>query len=619
VKRAILSVVVLAVALVLQLTVVNRLSLPGGGAPDLVLLAVVALGLAATPATAAITGFVAGLCLDIAPPGSYLVGEYALVFCLVGYFCGRLRSVLNGMVLPTVAAAMAAAAAGEALIALLGRAVSDPQVSWAAVREVLPSSVVYDAVVTPFLLYLVMRAVGWADSLWTDTADGQQADRATLLARSLGGSATRPGGALPGATALGGAGLLGGAGWLAGPVPSRGSRRGRSRGGAHIPRTPRLREAAARSGDGWVGGGPRPRLTASAGLGAGRPAVARRGRPPRFRPGAGTPGSAVARPPRALPRTTVSLKMGAGRRRDGSLVRTLGMGAAGLAGSTVRSRAGSGPPGSAFRGRRPAGGGAAAAAGRAGALTRGPSASSPKFRSQTRLPGGSSSGTAFRAGVPRARTSRKVNLRLGGARRHDGVIGGSALQANGRAVRGSALRGSALRVGRSGLPGSALRGSALRGSALRGSGSLMPGSALRGNGSGLPGSALRGNGSGLRAGRGALPGSAFGGRMSGAHRGAGIRPVSLRLGSGRRGDGVVGGLSGSRPRLGGQRQAAPRFRSGPAIGGHVMLGKRNRLRAGKQARFGIGRRSLLAAWTGGRLGGRSTVWRIGSKRTGGFR
>jgi rod shape-determining protein MreD len=663
VKRAVLSVVVLAVALVLQLTVVNRLPLPGAGAPDLVLLAVVALGLAARPATAAVTGFAAGLCLDIAPPGSYLIGEYALVFCLVGYFCGRLRGPLNNMVLPTIAAAMAAAAAGEGLIALLGRAVSDPQVTWAAVRQVLPSSIVYDVLVTPFLLYLVMRALRWADGLWAAAGDGRQADGAELLARSLGGSATRPGGALPGATALGGAGLLGGAGWLAGPVPSRGSRGGRSRGGVHTPRTPRLREAAARSGDGWVGGGPRARLTAPTGLGAGRPAVARRGRPPRLRPGAGTPGSALARPSRTLPRTTVNLRMGAGRRGDGNLVRALGMGAAGLADGVVRSRAGSGPPGSAFRGRR-AGGGGPAAAGRAGALAHGPSGSGPKFRPETRLPGGSSSGAAFRAGLPRTLPSRKVNLRLGGTRRHDGVVGGSALRGSGSALRagalrgggsalrgnGNGLRGSALRGNGNGLRGSALRGNGnglrgngngLRGSALRRSGNGLRGSGnglrgsgngLRGSGSGLwgngnglrgsalRGSALRGSGSALRGNGNGLRGSALGGS---GHRAGGLRPVSLRLGSGRRGDGVVGGLSGGlsrgRARLGAQRKAAPRFRSGPAIVGHSVLGKRNRLRLGKQAKFGAGRRSFLAAWTGGRLGSRSTVWRIGSKRTGGFR
>ncbi len=550
------------------------------------LLAVVALGLCARPAAGAVTGFCAGLCLDIAPPGSYLIGEYALVFCLVGYFCGRVRGSLNHSALLTIAAAMAAAAAGEALVALIGLGVSDPQVSWAAVQQVLPTSIVYDVVLSPFLLYVVMRAARWADALGRDgVAGGQPADGSALLARSPAAGSALPGAAMAGATVLGGAGLLGGAGWLAGPVGSRGSRLPRGfRGSArvHTPRTPRLRQAAARAGDGWVGGAPRPGLSASAGLRAGRTAIpGRPGRPPRLRPGAGSPGSALARPPRALPRSTANLRIGAGRRRDGSLGRALGAGtgSAGLAGSALRGRGGSGPPGSAFRGRRPGAGLAVTAT--SGALSRRPSSRSPKFRAEPRLPGGSSSGAALRSGgsMPRMAPARRVSLRLGSARRHDGVLGGSAL-------RGGALRGGGLRGG--GLRGGGLRGGALRGGGLRG---------------------------------GALRGGALGGK---AHRGLGARPVSLRLGSGRRGDGALNGLSGhrgswSRPRLSPSRRAVPRFRSVPAIGGHSVLGKRSPLRTGRRARFTAGRSSFLAIWTGGRLGGRSTVWRIGSKRTGGFR
>ena len=37
-------------------------------------------------------GFCAGLALDVAPPATHLVGQYALVFCLVGYACGRVGS-----------------------------------------------------------------------------------------------------------------------------------------------------------------------------------------------------------------------------------------------------------------------------------------------------------------------------------------------------------------------------------------------------------------------------------------------------------------------------------------------------------------------------------------------
>jgi rod shape-determining protein MreD len=539
VRRAALSVVLLAIALTAQLTVVNRLSLPGAGAPDLVLLTVVALGMCSRPATAAVIGFCAGLCLDIAPPGSYLIGEYALVFCLVGYLCGRIRGLLNQSAMLTIAGAMAAAAAGEALFALLGKAISDPQVSWTTVQQVLPASIIYDVIVTPFLLYLVMRAVGWADALGREGAAGsQQADGASLLGRPLGAGGGLAGGALPGATVLGGAGLLGGAGWLAGPVGSRGSggpRPARGRGKVHTPRTPRLREAAARSGDGWVGGGPRPGLAASAGLRPARPPVAGRGRPPRLRPAAGTPGSALARPPRALPRSPANLRISAGRRRDGSLGRALGSGAAGVSGSSLRGRPGSGPPGSAFRGRRPAAGRPPAT--RPGAASRAGVYGAPRFRPDTRLPGGSSNDATLRsAALHRGMPGRRASLRLGAGRRHDGIVGGSALRA------------------------------------------------------------------------GALAG-----------RGLGARPVSLRLGSGRRGDGALGGLSGGRPPWARTRRAAPRFRSGPAVGGHSLLGKRTRLRAGKRARFGSGRSSFLATWTGGRLGGRSTVWRIGSRRTGGFR
>jgi len=59
--------VALFAAVVLQLTVVNRLPLPGGDAPDLVLLLVAAVGVVASPLIGAVTGFFGGLGLDVAP------------------------------------------------------------------------------------------------------------------------------------------------------------------------------------------------------------------------------------------------------------------------------------------------------------------------------------------------------------------------------------------------------------------------------------------------------------------------------------------------------------------------------------------------------------------------
>jgi len=627
VRRAILSAALLCVALMLQLTVVNRLPLPGSGAPNLVLLTVVALGLSGGPAAGAVTGFCAGLGLDIAPPGSYLIGQYALVFCLVGYLCGRLRGVLNRSALLTITVAMAIAAAGEALSAAFGLAVSNPQVTWPAVQQVLPSSVIYDAVLAPFVLYLVARAMRLADGLGRGiAAAGQPADGSALLARTQAAGGALPRGSLNGAAALGGAGLLGGAGWVSGPMGSRRSRgprapRSGNRAGAtpRVPRTPRLREAAARHGDGWLGSAPRTGLPAPPRMHPGRP-----GRTPRFRPGAGSPGSAVARPAPPLPRPEVNLRLGAaGRRYDRSVGRALSTGGralgaglgAGAGSAAWRGRARSGPPGSAFRARRPGAGGPAALArpGAVGrkALGRGAFSQSSRFRPDPRLRGGSARSEArLSGGTPGVRPSRRVSLRLGSARRYDGVLGGGVLGR--RAPRGGAL-------GSRGLRASALRGSGLAGGGLR-AGGLRAGGPRAGGlrAGGLRGSRLRAGGLRGRALRGGGLRGGAGGGVPGSGRGLAARPASLRLGSGRRGS-ALGGLQGRRrPRLGAARRAAPRFRSAVLADGYLTFGRRTRPRAGKRVRFTSGGSSFLATWTGGLLGGRPAARRIG-KRTGGLR
>jgi rod shape-determining protein MreD len=166
VKRKTLSVVTLAVALfaavVLQLTVVNRLPLPGGAVPDLVLLLVTAIAVATTPGVAAVTGFAGGLALDVAPPAAHYAGQYALVFCLAGYAASRVyRAITNTsgeqdrVVAFTVMAS--AAAAGEAGKAALGMLLSDPDVTTASVSHVLPGAILYDLVLAPLMFLLVAR------------------------------------------------------------------------------------------------------------------------------------------------------------------------------------------------------------------------------------------------------------------------------------------------------------------------------------------------------------------------------------------------------------------------------------------------------------------------------
>jgi rod shape-determining protein MreD len=158
--RALISFVVVAVTVVVQLTIVDRIAFPGGAGPDLVLLVVAALALAGGPLAGVLTGFAAGLALDVAPPGSHFTGQDALVFCLIGYLCGLLADQSSGdsaeqghTALFEIVVTAAGAVCGEALVALLGVMLSDPRVTWPAITHVLPAAVAYDVLLCPFVLY----------------------------------------------------------------------------------------------------------------------------------------------------------------------------------------------------------------------------------------------------------------------------------------------------------------------------------------------------------------------------------------------------------------------------------------------------------------------------------
>ena len=169
--RGLISFVAVGLAVIVQLTIVNRIAFPGGTGPDVVLLAVAALALAGGPLVGSLIGFWAGLALDVAPPGSHFVGQNALVFCLIGYLCGLAADVPNREGVPEqgqtalfeIVVIAVAAVCGEALAALLGVMLSDPRVTWSAIRHVLPVAVAYDVLLCPFVLYAaaaVLRLAG---------------------------------------------------------------------------------------------------------------------------------------------------------------------------------------------------------------------------------------------------------------------------------------------------------------------------------------------------------------------------------------------------------------------------------------------------------------------------
>ncbi|WP_336216451.1 rod shape-determining protein MreD [Nonomuraea sp. LPB2021202275-12-8] len=143
--------VVVVAALLVQLMLVNRLPLPAGGAPDLVLLAVVGVALVRGPVAGAVIGFGSGLLVDIVPPTAHVAGLYAFVFALVGYLAGRgAGGQVTTVVLCVLLAPLLAAAVGGLL--------SDPRVTIATLTEQVPVTIVYTLVVAPVVIWLTSRA-----------------------------------------------------------------------------------------------------------------------------------------------------------------------------------------------------------------------------------------------------------------------------------------------------------------------------------------------------------------------------------------------------------------------------------------------------------------------------
>jgi rod shape-determining protein MreD len=392
-RRALMSCVIVVVAVVVQLTVLNRLPLPGGAPPDLVLLAVVALALTGGSMQGMVLGFAAGLALDIAPPASHVIGQYALVLCLVGYLCGKLAGELDRSVWFPLAAVAGGAVGGAALYAAVGMILGDPRITWPAMRHVLPPSVIYDVLLSPFVLYGMMRAARWV----TGAARGRD-------------------GALP-------------VGQLAGQARAIGQARAPGVAPSGTPvAAPRLRLSAQRQPDGWIGGArlpawrhaasqaqrERPGQLASHGRGGhGRGGLRslrfggdRHGRPPhRAGQGHGIAGS----PARGGPRSSggqARVRFGA-RRGDGVFGGGSLIGRQGGAGRTGAGRTGAGRSGS---GR----------------------GASPRFRRKlgaTQLGGSSFSGSSLggkslsgkslggrRSAIARLRRGRSTVWRIGGKR-----------------------------------------------------------------------------------------------------------------------------------------------------------------------------------------------------------
>jgi rod shape-determining protein MreD len=154
--RVLATTLVLVLAVALQAVVFSSLSI-GGVVPDLVLLVVVAAALVRGPEFAAALGFLGGLAIDLAPPADHVAGRWALALVAVGYLAGRVRHDAGSSAVAAVVTVAASSFVGTSVFALSGMLLHDPSVPAFEALRVIPLAVLYDVLLTPFVLPVVMR------------------------------------------------------------------------------------------------------------------------------------------------------------------------------------------------------------------------------------------------------------------------------------------------------------------------------------------------------------------------------------------------------------------------------------------------------------------------------
>ena len=154
--RSMVAAVVLVIAVVLQVAVFSVMSFDGV-VPNLALLVVVAAALVRGPEVAAVLGFFGGLAIDLAPPADHVAGRWALALVVVGYLAGRVRHDAGTSAVAALLTVGASSFVGTSVFALSGMLLHDPRIPVGEALAVIPIAVVYDVLVTPFVLPLVMR------------------------------------------------------------------------------------------------------------------------------------------------------------------------------------------------------------------------------------------------------------------------------------------------------------------------------------------------------------------------------------------------------------------------------------------------------------------------------
>ncbi|MDX6307646.1 MAG: hypothetical protein QOI06_692 [Nocardioidaceae bacterium] len=139
----------------LQVSVFSHFAFDGV-APDMALLLVIGAALVRGPTYAALVGFAAGLVLDLAPPADHTAGRWALALVVVGYVSGLAKADGAQSVIGTLTIVASGAFIGTSLFALSGLVLGEPSVTVSSALQVVPIAILYDVVLTPFVVPLLL-------------------------------------------------------------------------------------------------------------------------------------------------------------------------------------------------------------------------------------------------------------------------------------------------------------------------------------------------------------------------------------------------------------------------------------------------------------------------------
>ena len=137
--RALLLACLLVAAVALQVAVFSALSYDGV-VPNL-----------------ALHGGVEVFSHGLAPPADHIAGRWALALVVVGYLAGRVRHDAGTSALTAVLTVAACSFVGTSIFALSGMLLRDPSIPVGEALRVIPVAVVYDVLLTPLVLPLLMR------------------------------------------------------------------------------------------------------------------------------------------------------------------------------------------------------------------------------------------------------------------------------------------------------------------------------------------------------------------------------------------------------------------------------------------------------------------------------